>query len=308
MHRNELKMQNERFRIEMTVSCRDCDNIPKVANAGVVLMENGQRVQIMHNGLRVLAGGYYGEWMAEIISRLRGHHEPQEELIFHEVLKHLPNQPSMVELGGFWSYYTLWFLQEKPLGRAVVLEPDTLYLQVGQANARLNGRKVEFIHGCIGAVAMPGRIFQTESAGTLTLPQFTVPQLVTEKKLGTIDLLHCDVQGAETAVLGSCAELFKAGKIRFCLVSTHAQMISGDYLTHQRCLALLQSYGGKILAEHDVHESFSGDGFIAAYFGREPLDWPALKLSYNRYSTSLFRNPLYDLDEIALATRPAKAT
>jgi hypothetical protein len=31
--------------------------------------------------------------------------------------------------------------------------------------------------------------------------------------------------------------------------------------------------GGTILAEHDVHESFNGDGLIAAYFGREPLEW-----------------------------------
>ena len=87
----------------MTTSCRDCDHIPKVAGAGEVVEENGQRVQIMHNGVRVIAGGYDGDWMMEIIRRLKGHHEPQEELVFHEILKTLPEQATMIELGGYWS-------------------------------------------------------------------------------------------------------------------------------------------------------------------------------------------------------------
>ena len=91
--------------------------------------------------------------------------------------------------------------------------------------------------------------------------------------------------------------LLADGRIRFCFVSTHTHHISGDALTHQRCLALLKEAGGQILAEHDVHESYSGDGLIVAYFGDSPLPWPSLRLSYNRYSTSLFRNPLFDLDE-----------
>jgi hypothetical protein len=58
---------------------------------------------------------------------------------------------------------------------------------------------------------------------------------------------------------------------------------------------MLEAFGGRILAEHDVHESFSGDGLIAAYFGKEPIEWQEPRISRNRYSTSLFRNPLYDL-------------
>ena len=72
-------------RANMTVSCRDCDLIPKVADAGQVISFEGKPVQIMHNGVRVVAGGYYGDWMMGIIERLRGHHEPQEEVVFHEV-------------------------------------------------------------------------------------------------------------------------------------------------------------------------------------------------------------------------------
>jgi hypothetical protein len=63
-----------RSRVEMTVSCRDTDAIPKVTNAGQVIEENDRRVQMMHNGIRVPAGAYHGNWMEEIIFRLRGHH------------------------------------------------------------------------------------------------------------------------------------------------------------------------------------------------------------------------------------------
>ena len=50
-------------RIAMTLRCRDCDTVPKVADAGRVVEEAGAgRVQIMHNGIRVIADGYGGPW------------------------------------------------------------------------------------------------------------------------------------------------------------------------------------------------------------------------------------------------------
>jgi hypothetical protein len=52
---------------------------------------------------------------------------------------------------------------------------------------------------------------------------------------------------------------------------------------------MLRNFGGTILAEQDVHESFNGDGLIAGYFGREPLQRKEPPISRNRYSTILFR-------------------
>jgi FkbM family methyltransferase len=287
-----------RTRIEMTVSCRDSDPIPKVTNAGLIVQENGSSVQVMHNGVRVKAGGYYGDWMAEIIQRLRGHHEPQEELVFHEILKHIPPRAAMLELGGFWSYYSLWFLNEAPeVRRSIVVEPDPHNLDVGRANAEINGRRIEFVQACVGAASTEPQPFQAEAAGAILVPQLCVPDLLEARGIEHLDILHCDTQGAETGVIRSCETLLRERRIRFVVVSTHAHQISGDPLTHQCCLGMLQDFGGRILAEHDVYESFSGDGLIAAYFGTEPIDWPELNLSYNRYSTSLFPNPLYALNE-----------
>jgi hypothetical protein len=68
-------------RVELSVSCRDCDSLPKVDGAGECFGDK-QQFQRMHNGVVVHRGSYHGEWMTKIISTLHGHHEPQEEKVF----------------------------------------------------------------------------------------------------------------------------------------------------------------------------------------------------------------------------------
>ncbi|MEY4488292.1 MAG: hypothetical protein RIQ79_800 [Verrucomicrobiota bacterium] len=291
-------------RVAMTCRCRDAASIPKVPNSGAVVTdESGHRIQIMHNGVKVVADGYCGAWMTDLITRLNGHHEPQEELIFHAILRQLPAKAVMLELGAFWSYYSLWFASEAPgQRRAVAVEPDPNHLMIGRENARLNNLELEFIQASIGT---PGRsLFQTESAGHQLIERIDVPALFKRCQFDNLDVLHCDAQGAELSVIESCEELLRDHRINFLIVSTHAMPISGDALTHQKCLLLIRKFGGYILAEHDVHESFSGDGLIAAYFGAAPLEWKTPTLSYNRYSESLYRNPLYDLALNAGARQP----
>jgi len=126
----------------MTISCRDADHLPKVEGAGEVFLHNGALVQRMHNGVLIEEGCYYGPWMTEIIQALRGHHEPQEEVVFHEVLERLvATEPtaSMIELGSFWAYYSMWFHQRTQGNLIVALEPDPNYLEVGRRNFALNG-------------------------------------------------------------------------------------------------------------------------------------------------------------------------
>lgn len=288
-------MLDNRARIEMTASCKDCDAIPKVPNGGAVIVENGQAVQIMHNGLRVVAGGYYGAWMSELIQRLHGHHEPQEELVFDTLLRLLPERATMIEIGGFWSYYSLWFLQAAPQRCAFVIEPDPNYLEIGIKNARLNRATIEFVQGFAGPQSRANAVFQTESSGQIEIPMINIADFIVDHQIDRLTVLHCDAQGAEIDVINSCEDLFRHGRIQFAVVSTHAYQLTGDTLVHQRCLDSIVSAGGRILVEHDVRESFSGDGLIVAQFGPTPIQWPKLHMSYNRYSKALFRNPVYDL-------------
>ena len=297
LERNVPKVQPGRFRIEMTAKCRDCDPIPKCEGAGEIIERDGKRLQIMHNGLRILADGYYGAEVTEIVSLLRGHHEPQEELAFYYLLRAIPAQASMLELGAYWSYYTLWFKKLCPdQRRAIALEPVPEYLEMGKENARLNQLHVEFINGLIGDVSIRAVPFNHGSQ-KLEVRQYTLSEIFEVMKIDHLDLLHCDAQGAELAVILSSAALFRQNRIRFGVFSTHHHNISKDPLTHQRCLAALVELGGRIIVEHDVNESYSGDGLIVAQFGNPDVRVEGFEISYNRYSHALFRNPLFDFEE-----------
>ena len=286
----------EERRIRMTVSCDDCQRIPKVPLAGQVLEENGNRVQIMHNGLRVVEGGYHGAWMAEIIRRLRGHHEPQEELAFFEILRHARPGGMMIELGAFWAYYSLWFARAVPDARCVLVEPDPNNLAIGKTNFSLNGVIGEFHQASVGRTSSPPRPFPCESDGqNRPVPELCVDALIRDHRLSRVELLLADIQGAELRMLEGAAESIRRGLIRFVFVSTHHHAISGDPLTHQKCLQFVRDQGGHVLLEHSVAESFSGDGLLVASFDPVDRTLPPIQVSRNRAASSLFPEVEYDL-------------
>lgn len=256
-----------RRRIEMTTACRDCDPLPRHPDAGRVVEWRGHRVQVMHDGTKVVAGGYYGGWMEEIIARLGGHHEPQEELAFHALLPHIRRGGVMMEVGSFWAYYTAWFLGAVPDARASCVEPDLAYLALGRANLALNDRRAEFHLACVGREASAAVVFRQESdGGHVCIPRYNWPQLVEIAGGSWIDLLHVDAQGAELPLLESLPDRGAGDQLRFVVVSTHHASISGSATTHRDCLLRLVRCGAAILCEHSVEESFSGDGLIVASF------------------------------------------
>jgi FkbM family methyltransferase len=257
-----------RRRIELTVAVRDTDSIPKVPEAGAVILRDGERVQLMHNGVVVGEGWYHGAWMTEVIRRLRGHHEPQEELAFHTVLERIASDtefPTMVELGSFWAYYSLWAKRRIPGTRLILLEPDQNNLEVGRKNLALNGMDAVIVPAAIGREHDRQVMLTWESDNQPHLTrQCSVDGLMREFRLERVDLLLCDVQGAETAMLDGAVQALAERRIRFLVLSTHHHSISGDPLTHQRCLRVLRDAGAHLVAEHSVSESCSGDGLIVA--------------------------------------------
>jgi FkbM family methyltransferase len=276
-------------RLEMTSSCKDTDQIPKVADAGKVQLINGQMVQTMHEGSKVVAGGYYGEWMIRIIENLRGHHEPQEELIFHHILRHVRPGTLMVELGAFWAYYSNWYLGAVPGSTAVCVEPDKNNLECGRRNLTLNGREALLINACIGAEYLPAFTIPRESdQKTVDVPCHNLESLLEVLAGQPIELLHIDAQGAELPFLSSASGAIERGLVRFLIVSTHHESISGSPYTHQDCLQEILAMGGIILTEHSVEESFSGDGLIVASFLRSDRGICLPAFSLNRAEDSLF--------------------
>ncbi|MEH6719929.1 MAG: FkbM family methyltransferase [Aurantimonas endophytica] len=284
-------MMNLVERTNMTLSCRDCDGIPKVADAGKIVALEGGYCQVMHNGLRLVAGGYHGDWMAQIIRGLRGHHEPQEEAAFHALLQYARHGSLMVELGAFWAYYSLWFLTEVPGSEALCIEPDPNNIKIGMRNAALNGlsERASFCQAAIGENSAASVDIPCESDGKpRSMALLDMTELVSRVGSRFIEILHIDAQGAEVGFIRSMGDAVAEQRIRFLVVSTHHAAITGSSETHSLCLNTLRTMGGFILAEHSVEESFSGDGLIVCSFMSEDRNILLPSLSKNEAACSLF--------------------
>jgi hypothetical protein len=81
-----------RSRIDTVLASPDNDKIPRCSNAGVI---EGHAIT-MHNGVQVCANGYYGSGILNMLVENRGVHEPQEEYAFEEIVRLLPERPTMI--------------------------------------------------------------------------------------------------------------------------------------------------------------------------------------------------------------------
>lgn len=244
-------------RIAATIACRDVEAIPKVENAGAIITVHGERAQVMHNGVKVVAGGFHGDWMAHIITQLRGHHEPQEEKVFDAVIQAMPPGACMLEVGCFWAYYSLWFHHAVPRASNYLIEPNPAKLALGRRNFALNGYEGRFFPGFIGESSAPAAVFTDWDGAVSTLPRYAIDDFLDQQSIAFLHLLHSDIQGAEWPMLLGCRRALAEQRIGCYCISTHQDR-------HQRCLDMLRDYGLHIIAEHRVEQGLSADGLIVA--------------------------------------------
>ncbi len=248
----------------------------------------------MHNGIKVKAGGYHGDCMSHVIRSLRGHHEPQEEFVFHHLLRFCRHNTLIVELGCFWAWYSLWYLKEIPGSRAICIEPDPKNLEIGITNSNLNHMKnrMNFFSFWIGGENLTAFTSIAESTNMeVTLPSLNAQGILALTENEPIELLHIDIQGAETNFLRSIGTRGIEGLIRFVVASTHHSSISGSKSTHEDCVKSLKENGAHILVEHTIQESFSGDGLIVASFFHEDSNLYIPSISRNTPGKSMFPEP-----------------
>src|ERR1700676_3155026 len=239
--------------------------------------------------------------MTEVIRQLQGCHEPQEEIAFHVILERLAldtTNPTMLELGSFWAYYSLWAKHEIPAIRLILVEPDQGNLAVGRRNLALNDMEAALIiQAAVGDKQGTVRLIWESDGHRHATPQVTVDGLIHDLDLEKIDLLLCDTQGAEVAMLHGASRALSERRVRFLVVSTHHHRISGDPLSHQRCLDILREAGAHFIAEHSVAESCSGDGLIAASMDARDADLTA-DVTIVRARDTLFGELEWDLAEV----------
>lgn len=252
-------------RIRLAAACPDLARIVSVERAGEVYDFRGQEVQVTHFGGLVTAGTYYGDWMTELIRQCRGAHEPQEEVAFAEVLSHLPARPVMLELGGYWCFYSIWLGRHFPGAIQFIVEPIAERRAVGELNLALNDNPAMLLRAAIGAA--PGLLqeFRTGAEVETDMPVVSVDQLAHDFGLGRIDVLHADIQGFELQMLSGAERMLSEQRISWIFISTHRWLEDAKTLDlHVECQNILQAKGYVIVAGHTPEESYSTDGLIVA--------------------------------------------
>jgi len=242
-------------RLKDIISSKDNKLIPKVVNAGII--KNGK--QTMHNGLKIYLGSYYGPEFALIFLKSKGVHEPQEERVFGEVLKKIKPGSTMIELGAFWSFYSMWFNKEVENAINYMVEPDSFNLGQGKRNFKLNKLKGKFIQ------AFSGKL----SSFTGAIPVLSLDDIIKSNYIDFVDILHSDIQGFEYDMLQGAINSFNEKKIGYVFISTHSNEV------HNNCLSFLNGFNFIVLANADIDHTFSEDGLIVArapyYEGIEPI-------------------------------------
>jgi hypothetical protein len=233
-----------KLRLDTILASADNHFIPRVKDAGII--KNG--MQIMHNNIKINLGSYYGPEYAVVLFQNKGVHEPQEERVFAEALKTLPPNSVMIEMGAFWSFYSMWFNKEISNAKNFMIEPDAFNIGQGKRNFKLNKMTGEFVQAFISSKANHEKPVST----------ITIDDLIIEKKIPFVHMLHSDIQGFEYEMLLGASNSFKEKKIGYVFISTHSNDI------HYKCLNFLKERDFIIIASADLYETFSEDGLIAA--------------------------------------------
>jgi FkbM family methyltransferase len=210
--------------------------ITRVDNAG--MNENGNI--IMYNGVKITELCYYGDF-SKILELNKGCHEPSEEYLFNEVLKFMPENATMIELGSYWAFYTISFAKKVKNPINYCIEPELSGLEIGKKNCELNNVYPNFTQAFIGK------------------KHLNIAQFIKNNNIKYVDLLHSDIQGYEYEMLDDLIPLLKTKSINYIFISTHSDEL------HYNCIKILKEYKYRIIASADFeNETFCYDGIILA--------------------------------------------
>lgn len=231
-------------RISTVKASSDNQKLSHVPDAGKVFRDH----QLVHNGLKITLGSYYDYGNTHLLIENKGVHEPQEEYAFAEILPFIPPNGTMMELGSYWAFYSMWFAKQIKQPRCVMIEPDPHKMNFGKLNFKLNGLSGVFDAGYI----------TDETDLKPSIPFYSVDYLIQKHKIGHLSILHSDIQGFELKMLKGCKKALAEKQIDYIFISTHSNEL------HQLCIDELKSHDYRIVCEANLDESFSVDGLIVA--------------------------------------------
>lgn len=249
-----------------------------------------RKVHQFDNGIRVYDDHLLDEQRKRYAER--NVHEADEEDIFINVIRSLPQQGCFVSVGAAIGYYNLLARQLAPGLTIHAFEPLPRHEKYFWENVSLNGYSSSDFHFHPEAVAASDGYARLEDASfgsrlnapslILRLKRFAKQALkrlgfghykmmdsirvktvslssVVQIAGGGVDLLQMDIQGFEFQVLNAGLPVLQSGSVKTFLIGTHGAAI------HQSCLQLLLHCGCLIELEQQqsLHQP---DGILLARF------------------------------------------
>ena len=231
-------------RISIVKASPDNQKLDRVPDAGKVFSDH----QLLGNGLKITLGSYYDYGNTHLLIENKGVHEPQEEYAFAQILPSIPAGGSMMELGSYWAFYSMWFARTVQGARCFMIEPDPHKMNFGKLNFKLNHLSGTFD---LGFVSDQPDLHHA-------IPNYSVDYLMKRQGVTHLNILHSDIQGYELKMLEGCQEALQNQTIDFIFISTHSNEL------HTACIAKLMSSQYMILCSANLDESYSVDGLIVA--------------------------------------------
>lgn len=166
-------------------------------------------------------------------------------------------EPFILDLGANIGVSIRVWLARFPRARIVAVEPDAANLALAERNAAAAGggtggaSRVRFVQACVagsdrnvrlertGGVEQSWAFRMAEGGAAIggtgqdaeTIPAVSVPTLLKEAGItGEIDLLKCDIEGAEREVFETCGPWI--GRVRAMVVEVHAPYRLDDLRGH----------------------------------------------------------------------------
>lgn len=229
-------------RIEIVKQCPDNEKIQGHPDGGKIL----KNCQLMHNALKITLGSYYDYGNAVLLQENKGIHEPQEEYVFQEVLKTLPSEACMMELGSYWAFYSMWFAASIKKAKCIMIEPDPHKMNFGKLNFKLNKLTGTF------DLAFVDQYTNLKPS----IPSYSVDHLFKKHKINFLHILHSDIQGFEYKMLQGALDSINENKIGYIFISTHSNKL------HYQCKDFLEQHNFEIICSFDLDETYSWDGVL----------------------------------------------
>jgi FkbM family methyltransferase len=192
--------------------------------------------------------------------------EPDEILLFLRVARKLPDDLTMIEVGAGNGFYSIIMGKEKPNSKLILIEANPRLYAVTEKNMELNDfrERALVIHAAaaessgktVGVYDASYGSYIRSDGGDFQVRSIALDDLIKEKALEKVHLVHIDVQGAEELVLEGMHRILSDKRVDFVFIGTHSVEL------HNACENTLNGYGYKTVFSKDKTQCIGFDGII----------------------------------------------